>query len=76
MGSETQAWRVRDSSGRRKPAISASTLAWPAGARATRSAIIVPRSVSTPFTAPFSMRKPTTAQRSTMSTPRASAARA
>ena len=62
--------------GRVSPASPATWPELPATASPTRSTSIAPRVVSTPVTQPPSMRKPTTSQSCTMSTPRASAARA
>ena len=56
--------------------ISASTLEWPAVMMATFFALMKPRAVSTPTTAPSLRRMPWTSQFCRMSTPQASAARA
>ena len=75
-GSDTSACNGWLCSGRRTPAIAATTELCPAATIATFSASIAPRLVSTPTTRPPAVRIPVTSQFSTMSTPRASAARA
>jgi hypothetical protein len=75
-GSDTNACSGWLSTGRRNPAIAASTLALPATTTPTFGARIVPRVVSTPVTPPLSRIIPVTSHCSMMSTLRASAARA
>ena len=75
-GSETSACSGKLSIGRRKPAMAASTLEWPAATSASLRQAIPPRLVSTPTTLPPSTRMPVTSQFWMMSTPLASAPRA
>ena len=76
MGSDTSACSATDSTGRRKPAISASTPACPATTMQSFFVRIAPFEVRTPVTRPPSTSIPCTSQFWMMSTPRSEAARA